>query len=160
MGLNMKRNNYKGMTLIELMVTISLIVIVTAISVPIVTNQISQAHLATARSDARNAGLAIAGEVSRYYSFGDSGGTITYDSVNEKIVFSSMTNAAPVASGPGSDRISLVLSEGTTLSGSYGSGINLKWCVAATNQGQVAVMSDAGVSTTALGCSTNGEVLN
>lgn len=152
--------NNKGMTLIELVVTISLIVVVTAISVPIVSNQISQAHLATARSDARNAGLAIAGEVSRYYSFGENGGTITYDSVNEKIVLSAMTNAAPVATGPGADRISLVLSEGSTLSGSYGAGIELKWCVSVTNREQTAVMSNAGVSTTALGCSTNGDVLN
>jgi prepilin-type N-terminal cleavage/methylation domain-containing protein len=158
MGLNMKNN--EGLTLIELIITISLIAIVTAISVPLVTNQISQAYLATAQSDARNAGLAIAGEVSRYYSFGDSGGTISHNAETDKLVISSMTNAAPVATGPGSDRISLVLSEGSTLSGSYGAGIELKWCVAVTNQGQTAVMSDAGISRTALGCSTNGNVLD
>ena len=157
MGLNM---NNKGMTLIELIVTISLIVIVTAISVPIVSNQISQAHLATARSDARNAGLAIAGEVSRYYSFGTAGGTISYNASTERLVLSTMTNAAPVAEGPGADRISFMLSEGSSLTGSYGPGIDLKWCVSVTNQGQTAVMSNAGVNTNALGCSTNGEVLN
>ena len=156
MGLNM---NNKGMTLIELMVTISLIAIVVAISVPIVSSQLSQAHLATARSDARNAGLAVAGEVSRYYSFGENGGTISYNSTTEKLVLSPMVNAAPVATGPGADRISLTLSEGSTLTGTYGSGIDLKWCVAVTNNGQTAVMSDNGVSTSALGCAPSGDVL-
>lgn len=152
--------NEKGLTLIELIITISLIAIVAAISVPIVTNQISQAHLATAQSDARTAGLAIAGEVSRYYSFGTNGGDISYDSNTGYIVFDPMVSAAPVASGPGDSRIVLTLSEGSTLVGSYGSGTDLKWCVSVTNQGQVAVMSDAGIDRNALGCSTNGNVLN
>lgn len=150
----------KGLTLIELVVTISLIAIVTAIAVPIVTNQIGQAHIATAQSDARSAGLAIAGEVSRYYSFGANGGDITHDSATGYIVFTPMINAAPSATGPGANRIVLNLSDGSTLNGSYGSGTDLKWCVAVTNTSKVAVMSDAGIDRNALGCSTNGNVLN
>lgn len=152
--------NNQGLTLIELIITISLITIVTAISVPLVTNQISQAHVATAQSDARSAGLAIAGETSRYYSFGNNGGDITYNSETGYLAFSPMSAAAPVATGPGSDRIALNLTEGSTLSGSYGPGIDVKWCVAVTHNSQVAVMSDAGINRNALGCSTNGNVLD
>jgi prepilin-type N-terminal cleavage/methylation domain-containing protein len=157
LGVNM---NNKGLTLIELIITISLIAIVAAISVPIVTNQISQAHLATAQSDARTAGLAIAGEVSRYYSFGINGGDILFNSGTGYIEFDPMVSAAPVAEGPGATRIVLSLSEGSTLNGSYGAGTDLKWCVAVTNNSQVAVMSDKGIDRNALGCSTNGNVLN
>jgi prepilin-type N-terminal cleavage/methylation domain-containing protein len=156
----MRIRNEKGLTLIELIITISLIALVSAIAVPLINSQTSRAHLAAAQSDVRNAGLGLAGESSRYFSFGSANGVITHDPATERLVLSPMTNAQPVATGPGADRIQLTLSPNSTITGSYASGTDLRWCLAVTNRTKTAVMNETGLKKTATGCNTDGTIIS
>jgi prepilin-type N-terminal cleavage/methylation domain-containing protein len=153
------KNNIEGLSLIELIVTISLIAVVGAITYPIVRNQITVAHLATAQSDVRNVGLDIAGEVSKYFSFGTTNGTISHNSETDYLEFSTMTDASPIAAGPGTDRVQLILSDNSTLSGSYASGTDLKWCIIVTNNTRTAVMDETGLQKGATGCNSAGTII-
>lgn len=151
--------NEKGLSLIELIVTISVIAVITTISFPVITGQLGNAHMATAQSDVRNAGLGIASEASRYFSFGTANGTITHNPTTERLVFSPMSEAQPVATGPGADRVQLTLSPNSTIAGFYASGNDLNWCVAVTNKDKIAVMNETGLKKAATGCNINGTVI-
>jgi prepilin-type N-terminal cleavage/methylation domain-containing protein len=147
--------NEQGLSLAELIVTVAVLGILSAIAIPIVFSQTDNAKAAVASSDARGVGLAISGEVSGYYSFGSTDGSI-FDGGDGYLHFSPMTNADPVATGPGTDRILLALSEGSSISGTYGSGIELPWCITVTNDESVAVFTNAGMQQDATGCLAGG----
>ncbi len=147
--------NHQGLSLAELIVTIAVLGILSAIAFPIVFSQTDNAKQAVATSDARSIGLAITGEVSKYYSFGSAGGTIS-DGNDGYLHFSSMTNANPVATGPGSNRIILNLSEGSSIAGTYGPGTDLPWCIVVSNANKTAVFTNDGIHATASGCIANG----
>lgn len=151
----LKNQREAGLSLAELIVTIAVLGIISAIAIPIVFSQTDNAKAAVAAADARGTGLAIAGEVSKYYSFGTAGGTIT-DGGDGYLHFSAMTNADPVTTGPGTDRIILNLSEGSTISGTYGPGTNLPWCITVTNDGAVSVFTNSGMQENASGCISDG----
>lgn len=145
----------RGLSLAELIVTIAVLGILSAIAIPVVFSQTDNANTAVAKADARNIGLAISGEVSKYYTFGTSGGNIS-NGGDGYLHFSNMTNADPVATGPGTNRIILNLSEGSSISGTYGPGEDLPWCITVTNGNAVAVFTNAGIQENAMGCIANG----
>lgn len=149
------RKNEKGLSLAELIVTIAVLGILSAIAFPIVFSQTDNAKNAVATADARNVGLSISGEVSKYYSFGSSNGTIT-DGGDGFLHFSQMTNANPVATGPGTNRIELNLSEGSSVAGTYGSGTDITWCITVTNDNSTAVFTNDGIQQNAGGCLADG----
>lgn len=152
---DIKRTREQGLSLAELIVTVAILSILSAIAMPIVFSQTDNAKQAVATSDARGVGLAISGEVSNYYTFGTSGGTIS-DGGDGYLHFSSMTNADPVPTGPGTDRVLLNLSEGSSISGTYGSGTDLPWCITITNAESTAVFTNSGIDADATGCAANG----
>jgi len=150
-----RRNADAGLSLAELIVTIAVLGIISSIAIPIVFSQTDNAKQAVAESDARGNGLAIIGETSQYYTFGSTGGTIS-NGGDGYLHFSSMTGADPVPTGPGTNRVRLSLSEGSSISGTYGPGTDLPWCIAVTNDNGVAVFTNDGLDTSASGCIANG----
>lgn len=152
---DIRRTSEQGLSLAELIVTVAVLGILSAIAMPIVFSQTDNAKQAVATSDARGVGLAISGEVSKYYTFGTSGGTIS-DGGDGYLHFSSMTNADPVSTGPGTDRILLNLSEGSSVSGTYGPGTDLPWCITVTNEESNVVFTNSGIEVDATGCVADG----
>lgn len=151
----------KGFTLVELLVTLAIALVIVGVAVPGLFGVVSLGNSAVADSDARNTNVDIGYLVNGYYTFGDDDGTIT---VNQDgyLVFSEMTNAAPFeATGPGTSSQLATLSDGSTwLTGTYGGGPDLHWCIAVQNSNEIAVYNEDGKADGAVTCTASGVPAN
>jgi prepilin-type N-terminal cleavage/methylation domain-containing protein len=148
---NMRRS--EGLSLVELIVTIAVLAIVTSIATPIFLSQQSAAHRATAIADGRGWSLAILEATSTVRNLGESGGEISLVGTNVTMsLISPNPSSAEVISFP------VAVSPASSLSSGSAAGQN--WCLAVSNNNEVAVFTDQGYQPTAVACSPLGTSVN
>lgn len=134
--------NEKGITLTEMLVTVVVLSIISAIATPIIIGNFESTYKAIAQDDARKIGIEVATEMQGYTTFGSANGTISI--ANGYIDISPMTSAYPNPAGPGGGRILGTLSPESTLTGTYGAGNGLKWCVKVVNREKIGIYTNDG----------------
>lgn len=132
----------RGITLTEMLVTVVVLGIISAIATPIIVGNFESTYRAIAQEDARKIGIEVSTEMQGYTTFGSVGGTISI--VNGYIDISPMTSAYPNPTGPGGGRILGTLSPESSLTGTYGAGNGLKWCLKVVNREKVGIYTSEG----------------
>lgn len=144
-----------GITLTEMLITVVVLAIISAIATPIIVGNFDSTYKAIAADDARKIGFEVATELTGYTTFGSANGTISV--VDGYINLSPMTNAYPNPTGPGGGRIIATLTSGSTMTGTYAAGAGLKWCVQVTYKDKVGIyLSDGGAARNASTCNADG----
>lgn len=132
----------RGITLTEMLVTVVVLGIISAIATPLIVGNFESTYKAIAQDDARKIGIEVATEMQGYTTFGAANGTI--GAVNGFLEISPMTSAYPNPTGPGGGRIVVTLSPESTMTGTYGSGNALKWCIKVVNREKVGIYTSEG----------------
>lgn len=143
------RRDSRGLSLTELLVTIAVLGVITAITLPLMFSQQTAAHRATAIADARGWSLGLVESLADVWNFGESGGTITMAGETLTVTMTNPVPAdttvidIPVAVSPNSS-----LLDGTIAGTS--------WCIQVQNQNEVVVFTQRGFEQTASGCAADG----
>lgn len=132
----------RGITLTEMLVTVVVLGIISAIATPLIVGNFESTYRAIAQEDARKVGIEVSTEMQGYTTFGSTSGTIAI--VDGYISISPMTSAYPNPAGPGGGRILGTLSPESSLTGTYGSGNGLKWCLKVTNREKIGIYTSEG----------------
>jgi prepilin-type N-terminal cleavage/methylation domain-containing protein len=134
----------RGVTLTEMLVTVVVLGVISAIAMPLIVGNFESTYKAIAQEDARKVGIEVSTEMQGYTTFGSANGTISI--VGKYLEISPMTSAYPNPSGPGGGRIIATLSPESTLTGTYGAGNGLKWCVKVVNREKVGIYTSEGAA--------------
>jgi type IV pilus assembly protein PilA len=138
-----KRGFDKGVTLIELLVTIMIVGILASIAIPVVTNYQSEAFRNKAVSDGSAWKSSVTLALLEFTDYGTGGFMKLTNSGNGAgtLTFTLGTNPTPVGKTP--ETIAVGISEGSELVHAALKGKN--WCFAVRNNGQYAVFTQLGL---------------
>lgn len=149
------KSDEKGITLTEMLITVVVLGIISAIATPLIINNFDSTYKAIAEDDARKIGLEVSTELQGYTTFGSASGTISI--VNGYLDISPMSGAYPNPTGPGGGRIIATLTPESTMTGTYGSGNGLQWCVKVVHRDKVGIYtSNGGAARNATNCNPDG----
>lgn len=141
----------EGLSLAELLVTIAVLAVITAITLPLFFSQTSSAHRATAIADGRGWSLALVEALGDVWNFGESGGTIALS--GEQLTVSLIN---PNPSSASTVVLPVAVSPETTLTSGTIAGTS--WCLEITNRSESVVFSHQGLREGASGCAPDGTV--
>ena len=138
--------------MVELLVTIAVLGVITAIAMPVFFSQTSAAHKATAIADGRAWSLAMVEGLNDVWHFGESGGSVVL--AGEQLIVS-LVNPTPASAT--SVSIPVAVSPETTLTS--GSIAGTAWCLQVENRGQSVVFTHQGLREGAEGCAPDGTAI-
>lgn len=162
-----KKDRERGFSLVELIVVVVIIGILAGIAIPLFSAQRNRAYKASAQEDGRTIALEMTAMLNEVTNMGTTPAAAnTFVGVNTTTGVLTLTfNGTPQINGVNwtSPQTSTIrVSPGTTIttSGYSGGAVatpgNPTWCVAVDNNGQKAVYTNSGLSTTATACSAAG----
>lgn len=143
-----------GFSLAEVLVTVTIIGVLTAIAIPVYTNQKRQAVIATLKSDAQvNAGEIVAA-LSEYTSNGAQAAGFSATTSGATMTITLGTGFAP-GSLPPTQSVKVSLSSGNQLTGALKVSTT-GFCLRATNGSSVVVYDETGLRDGLTACSATG----
>jgi len=144
-------NTVRGFSLIELLVTVTIIAILAAVAIPVFANQREKAALTVAVQDGQQLAKNVSAELqTTNVTTGSSGTTI----VGTGTPVTSITLNYGVGATPATSVIPVRTSTGTTVSGSIAPNATTpqNYCIKLVNNGQTAIYTERGLQTTAVDC--------
>jgi prepilin-type N-terminal cleavage/methylation domain-containing protein len=150
------RRHDAGFSLLEMLIVIAIASALAMVAFASFRNGDTAAKQSAAESDAQGIAMSVSQIVAPYTGFGTANGTISTNG-SGYLVFSNMNSAEPTALGPQTTSVKVALTSGSTMDGTYGSGIPGHWCIHVANVYSTnAVVTDAGPQSGATVCNADG----